>query len=159
VVRPTDTHLRSANNVMRYYVHASDGDIGHVQGLLVEDRTWAVRYFIVNTSNWWLGHAVLISPEWIDDVYWAESKLVVSMSRQAVKNSPAYHSNEFDRGQEASLHAHYGYRGYWPLHPLDKRPFKLGNVDPRSDKANPNTPLAHDPGDDDGEDDEAAEIR
>jgi len=114
VERPTDTHLRSANNVMRYYVHASDGDIGHVEGLLVEDRTWAIRYFIVNTSNWWLGHTVLISPEWIDDVYWAESKLMVSMSRQSVKDSPAYHPNELDRVQESALHAHYGHRGYWP---------------------------------------------
>jgi hypothetical protein len=115
VERPTDTHLRSANNVMRYYVHASDGDIGHVQGLLVEDKTWAIRYFIVNTSNWWLGHAVLVSPEWIDDVYWAESKVVVSMSRQAVKDSPTYNPKEFNRGQEAALHAHYGYQGYWPV--------------------------------------------
>jgi hypothetical protein len=116
--RPTDMHLRSANEIMRYYVHASDGDIGHVQGLLIEDRTWAIRYFIVNTSNWWLGHAVLISPEWVDDVYWAESKLVVSMSRQSVKDSPARPSNQLDRGQEAALHAHYGHRGYWPAeHP------------------------------------------
>jgi hypothetical protein len=114
--RPTDTHLRSANDVMRYYVQASDGDIGHVQGLLVEDRTWAVRYFIVNTSNWWLGHAVLISPEWIDDVYWAESKLVVSISRQAVKDSPSYDpSAVLDRTQEEALHVHYGHAGYWPL--------------------------------------------
>jgi hypothetical protein len=115
VRRPTDTHLRSANNVMRYYVHAGDGDIGHVEGLLVEDKTWAVRYFLVNTSNWWLGHTVLISPEWIEDVFWAESKLVLSMSREAVKHAPAYHPNEFARGQEAALHAHYGHQGYWGI--------------------------------------------
>jgi len=114
--RPSDTHLRSVNNVMRYYVHANDGDIGHVQGLLIEEKTWAVRYFIVNTSNWWLGHAVLISPEWIDDVFWAESKLVVSMSRQAVKDAPAYSEDMLlDRDQEESLAAHYSRVGYWSL--------------------------------------------
>src|ERR1700735_1836952 len=32
-----DPHLRSGNAVMRYYVHASDGDIGHVEGFLVEE--------------------------------------------------------------------------------------------------------------------------
>jgi hypothetical protein len=112
--RPTDTHLRSVNNVVRYYVQANDGDIGHVQGLLVEDRTWAIRYFIVNTSNWWLGHAVLISPEWIDDVYWAESKLVLSLSRQAVKDAPAFDpAARVDRAQEEALHTHYGHEGYW----------------------------------------------
>jgi hypothetical protein len=112
--RPTDSHLRSVNNVTRYYVHASDGDIGHVQGLLVEEKTWAVRYIIVNTSNWWLGHAVLISPEWIKDVYWADSKLVVSISRRAVKDAPVYDPHSIlNRAQEQAVHAHYGLWGYW----------------------------------------------
>jgi hypothetical protein len=104
-----DPHLRSANDVMRYYVHATDGDIGHVQGLLVEEKTWAIRYIIVNTSNWWLGHQVLIAPEWIDDVYWAESKLEVALTRDAVKHSPAYDSSvPLDLEQEAVIHKHYG---------------------------------------------------
>ena len=58
-----DVHLRSGNEIMRYYVHASDGDLGHVQGLIVDEKSWAIRYIIVNTSNWWLGHEVLIAPE------------------------------------------------------------------------------------------------
>jgi hypothetical protein len=56
--RGDDIHLRSGNEIMRYYLHASDGDIGHVQGLIVDEKTWAIRYIIVNTSNWWLGHKV-----------------------------------------------------------------------------------------------------
>jgi hypothetical protein len=104
-----DPHLRSVNGVMRYYVHATDGDIGHVQGMLVDERTWAIRYVIVNTSNWWLGHDVLIAPEWIDDVYWAESKLEVSVTRDAVKHAPAYDpSIPLSREQEAGIHKHYG---------------------------------------------------
>jgi hypothetical protein len=55
-----DPHLRSGNAIMRYYVHANDGDLGHVGGLLVDERSWAIRYVIFNTSNWWLGHKVLI---------------------------------------------------------------------------------------------------
>lgn len=107
-------HLRSANEVMRYYVHATDGDIGHVQGLLVEEKSWAIRYIIVNTSNWWIGHEVLIAPEWIDDVYWAESKLEVSLTRQAVKDAPAYDSTvPLDRELETGIHEHYGRNGYW----------------------------------------------
>jgi hypothetical protein len=108
-------HLRSANGVMRYYVHATDGDIGHVEGMLVEEKTWAIRYIIVNTSNWWIGHQVLIAPEWIDDVYWAESTLEVSLTRQAVKESPAYDANvPLDRVLETGIYEHYGRDGYWP---------------------------------------------
>jgi uncharacterized protein YrrD len=111
-----DLHLRSANNVMRYYVHATDGDIGHVQGILVEEKTWAIRYLVVNTSNWWLGHEVLIAPEWIDHIFWEESKVVVALTRQAVKDAPPYDSkNPLHREQEKVLHAYYGHTGYWPL--------------------------------------------
>src|ERR1700723_1471874 len=114
--RQNDLHLRSANQVMRYYIHATDGDIGHVDGILVEDGTWAIRYLVVNTSNWWLGHEVLIAPEWIDHIFWEESKVVVALSRQAVKNAPAYDSQRtLLRAQEKLLHAHYGHSGYWAI--------------------------------------------
>lgn len=107
-----DSHLRSGNAVMRYYVHATDGDIGHVQGMLVDEETWAIRYVIVNTSNWWLGHEVLIAPEWIDDVYWAESKLEVALTRQSVKDAPIYDSKAaFGPEKETTLHEHYGRNG------------------------------------------------
>jgi hypothetical protein len=107
-------HLHSANEVTRYYVHASDGDIGHVQGFLVDEETWAIRYIIVNTSNWWLGHQVIIAPQWIDDVNWAECTVTVGQARQAVKSSPPYDPTALlDREQEARVHAHYGRNGYW----------------------------------------------
>jgi hypothetical protein len=109
-----DPHLRSGNAIMRYYVHASDGDIGHVQGLLVDEKSWAIRYLIVNTSNWWLGHQVLIAPKWIDDVSWTESTVSVGLTRQAVKNAPHYDPiGTLDREQEADIHEHYGRHGYW----------------------------------------------
>ncbi len=110
-----DLHLRSGNAVMRYYVHASDGDIGHVQGLLVDEDSWAIRYLIVDTSNWWLGHQVLIAPQWIDQVSWAESTVSVGMARQSIKDSPAYDPDAaLDRAQEAGIHTHYGRAGYRP---------------------------------------------
>jgi hypothetical protein len=99
---------------MRYYVHASDGDIGHVQGFLVDEKTRAIRYLIVNTSNWWLGHQLIIAPQWIDEVDWAESTVTVGLTRKLVKNSPPYDPTAlFDREQEVRVHAHYGRNGYW----------------------------------------------
>ena len=110
-----DVHLRSGNEIIRYYVHASDGDIGHVQGLIVDENSWAIRYIIVNTSNWWLGHQVIIAPEWIDDVDWAESKLSIDLTRQAIKDSPHYDPNApLSRERETQIHTHYGRAGYWP---------------------------------------------
>jgi hypothetical protein len=115
VIHGADSHLRSGNAVMRYYVNASDGDIGHVQALLVDEGSWAIRYIVVNTSNWWLGHNVLIAPEWIGYVSWAESSLSVNLTRQAIQDSPPYDAATALSGeQEAGIHAHYGRVGSRP---------------------------------------------
>ena len=109
-----DPHLRSSNKVMTYYIHATDGEIGHVQGVLVEEKTWAIRYLIVNTSNWWLGHQVLIAPQWIEDVSWLEGTVSVNLTRHAVKDAPAYDPvKPLERHQEDALVKHYSRPGYW----------------------------------------------
>lgn len=109
-----DPHLRDCKAVMKYHIEATDGDIGHIQGLLVEEETWAIRYIIVNTSNWWLGHEVLIAPQWIQDVNWYDATISVNLTRQALKDAPPYDSAiSLDREQEALIHEHYARAGYW----------------------------------------------
>ena len=110
----SDPHLRSCRTVMKYHIHASDGDIGHVEGLLVDDETWAIRYIVVDTSNWWMGHKVLIAPQWIEEVNWADSLVSVKMSRQRIKDAPPYMPDApLERRVEAGLYDHYGQPGYW----------------------------------------------
>ena len=58
-------HLRSSRAVTGYHIQATDGDIGHVEDFLVDDHSWAIRYMIVDTTNWWPGKKVLVAPAWI----------------------------------------------------------------------------------------------
>lgn len=107
-------HLRSCREVMGYHVHADDGDIGHVDGMLVDDETWAIRYLIVDTSNWWLGHRVLISPTWINAVSWADSAVSVHLSRDAIEKAAPYDpAIPVSRAQEAEIYGHYDRPAYW----------------------------------------------
>jgi hypothetical protein len=109
-----DPHLRSCNALTSYQIHASDGDIGHVCGMLIDDETWAVRYLIVDTSNWWLGHQMLVAPQWIESVSWEERTVSVKLTRQAVQDAPTYDpAATLTREDEARLYAHYGRGGYW----------------------------------------------
>ncbi|MBS1210458.1 MAG: PRC-barrel domain containing protein [Proteobacteria bacterium] len=113
--RDDDPHLRSSASLTGYHVHATDGEIGHVQGFLIDERSWAIRYIIVDTSNWWLGHQVLIAPQWFKDVSWDEEKISVDLSRQSVADAPPYDpSLVLNRVQESGLYAHYKRVGYWP---------------------------------------------
>ena len=109
-----DAHLRSCRVLLRYHIEATDGGMGQVKGLLVDEDTWAIRYLIVETSNWWFGHQVLISPQWIQEMSWPDATIAVNLTRQAVKDAPAYDSSvSLNRDQEIHLHQHHGRAGYW----------------------------------------------
>ena len=111
-----DAHLRSCRELAGYHIQALDGDIGHVEDMLVDDYTWAIRYLTVNTSNWWGGHLVLISPQWVDEVSWPDSKVSVGLTREAVREAPPYDpSLPLDRAREEAIYQHYGRPGYWPV--------------------------------------------
>ena len=112
--RTDDPHLRSCEAVDGYHVHAKDGVIGHVSGFLVDEASWAIRYLVASTSNWWMGHEVLIAPTWISCVSWPDKTVSVDLSRDAVKAAPPYDAKVLlDREWERKLHKHYGRTGYW----------------------------------------------
>lgn len=117
-----DPHLRSCDAVAGYHIQAIDGDIGHVQGFLLDDKTWAIRYLVVDTSNWWLGHKVLLAPQWIDNVNWAEKNVAIHLTRKAIQDAPPYDpSRQPERSHEAGLYHHYGRDGYWVKQDAEER--------------------------------------
>lgn len=69
---------------------------------------------MVNASNWWLGHKVLIAPQWVGGVHGSDETVSVEMDRAAVKAAPLYDpSAALDRPSETSLHTHYGRPPCW----------------------------------------------
>lgn len=113
-----DPDLRSAKEVMGYYIQASDGGIGHVKDFLVDDELWTIRYLVIDTRNWLPGKKVVISPAWIDDVNWKQTKVFTRLSRAQVKDSPEYDPDApLERDYETRLHDHYGQARYWEQTP------------------------------------------
>lgn len=112
--RDQDPHLRSCKEVVGYHIEASDGEIGHVQGLLVDEDSWAIRYLVVSTSNWWLGHEVLVAPQWIQRVSWVQRTVAVDLTREALKQAPRYDpAVPLSREMEIAVYKHYGRAAYW----------------------------------------------
>jgi uncharacterized protein YrrD len=110
----TETHLRSTREVTGYHIKATDGEIGHLEDFLFDDETWRIRYAIVDTRNWRPGQKVLLRPEWIKRVSWAEREIYASMSRRTIQKSPAWNPDRpISRKYELRLHQHYGYAPYW----------------------------------------------
>jgi hypothetical protein len=109
-----DSHLRSAEEVTGYSIAASDGEIGHLDGFVVDEDTWAIRYIEVATRSWWPGKRVLVSPAWIERVSWPDSKIYAGLSREAIQGAPEYlESMPITRAYETRLYLHYGRPPYW----------------------------------------------
>jgi hypothetical protein len=104
-----DPHLFSAEGVTGHHVEASDGEIGHVDDLLVDDQRWTIRYLVIGTRNWWPGKRVILSPWWATELDWSQRKIWMDLKREAIKTSPPYDS-EKTLSAEASdeLHDYYG---------------------------------------------------
>jgi len=125
----TDSHLRSTGAVIGYHVEATDGEIGHVAGFVIDDEAWAIRYVEVATRNWLPGKKVLVSPAWIERVSWADSKIYAGLSREAIKNAPEYLlSQPLTREYETRLHDHYGRPPYWAHEAEHQSSFSMSGV-------------------------------
>jgi sporulation protein YlmC with PRC-barrel domain len=109
-----DPHLRGVRNVLGYRVHARDGEIGHVDDLIVDDADWTIRYLVVDTTNHWPGGEVLISPEWCDGFEWSGRKAIVNVPCHKVKDSPEYRPDQaVNRELEERLYDYHGRPRYW----------------------------------------------
>jgi uncharacterized protein YrrD len=112
--KPWDAHLRSTRSVTGYDIQATDGEIGHVEDFIMDDETWAIRYLVVATKNWWPGKKVLVSPQWIQRISWPDSKVFVHLSREAIQRAPEFTAESLlSRDYEITLYGHYNHKGYW----------------------------------------------
>lgn len=109
-----DDHLRSTDEVRGYRIRATDDGVGHVEDFIVDEGNWSIRYMVVDTRNWLPGRKVLVSPNWIAGVEWVQSEVAVDLTREQVKNSPAYDpSLPVNRAYEERLYDFYGRPAYW----------------------------------------------
>lgn len=103
-----DPNLRSSAEVIGYHVAAADGAIGHIDDFLFDDRSWAIRWAVVDTRNWLPDRLVLVALASIDGVDWAERRVRVRLAREAVKASPAYNpAAGVTRDEELKVQRHF----------------------------------------------------
>ena len=107
--RPEDRHLQSSREVIGYHIHATDGEIGHVEDFIVLDRIWCIRYVVVDLHNWRPGEKVLVSPQWIESVDWTDLKVRVEHTREELRHAPRFDPAEpVNREYETRLYDYYG---------------------------------------------------
>lgn len=82
-----DFHIRSAQQVGGYHIHAIDGDIGHVVDFIFDDQNWQISHLLIDTHNWVGGEKVILAVHHIREIQRQNSKVVVDLSIDGIKNS------------------------------------------------------------------------
>jgi sporulation protein YlmC with PRC-barrel domain len=106
--------LRRFTDLRRYSLEASDGAVGRVDDVYLDDQSWTVRYLVVDTGTWLSGRKVLISPAAIRGMDTAGERVRTGLTRRQVEESPSIDTAKpVSRQHETALQTYYGYAPYW----------------------------------------------
>jgi hypothetical protein len=112
-----DSHLRSAEELFGYQVNAFEGDVGTLTDFIVEDEDWNIRYMVVDLSSW-LGSEkqILVALEWVSNIDVSRKEVLIDLSQDAVKFSPAFDpSLPVNRQYEEVIYDYHGRPKYWQV--------------------------------------------
>jgi len=106
--------LISISRVYGTLLEGTDGRVGTVKDLLFDGDDWKVRYLDVDTGKWLPGRRVILSPNVVHSVDYANHRLAVPLTRQQVADSPPLEAEmPVSRQKEMELARYYAWGAYW----------------------------------------------
>jgi hypothetical protein len=101
--------IRSARSFRGRHLMARDGEIGHVDNCMVEDESWTLPYFLIDTSNWIGGTHVLVPTTAVRELDAVDRELGIDLTMERIRSAPEYDASQpLDSILEGHLRAHYG---------------------------------------------------
>ena len=91
----------SSKELNGFHIQATDGEIGHVDDVLVDEDNWNIRYLVLDTSNWIGGRAVVVSSRVLKAVDLPDRIVRVDVARDDVRHSPELDSIDIGPGEDA----------------------------------------------------------
>jgi hypothetical protein len=107
--RENDDHLRSANEIIGYSIHAIDGDLGAVDDLIVDTETWTIVLVALDTRRWLPGRKVFVPVPWVSDISWVKRRIDVDLTRETISTAPPL-EDPIEPNTFNTLYAHFGKR-------------------------------------------------
>jgi hypothetical protein len=104
--------LRPIKELGTYRLHATDGDIGHLEQFYFDDRDWKIRYFVVDIGTWLHGRKVLMSPSAIIGVDALTRTINTAFTKQQVQESDdvrRHKPEELEQPHDYSLYLGWPY--------------------------------------------------
>jgi len=82
-----DKHLRSMQAVTGYHIQSVDGEIGHVNSFMVDDKNWAIHELVIETGHWYSGKEILIPTSKVKKISYEEAKVFVSLTKEDIQQT------------------------------------------------------------------------
>lgn len=79
-----DPDLRSALDLTGYQVWATDGEVGRLEGFILDEASWHLGYLDVKAGDWLLGRSVLIPTRWVKSVSWADFRVKLHHGKSGI---------------------------------------------------------------------------
>ena len=117
--------LLSIKSLSNKNVEATDGHIGEVHTYLFDDRSWIVRYLVIDTGKWLPGKKVLVTPSALGKPDGVKNVFPIELTKDQIRHSPDIDTEKpVSRQQEIRLHKYYNWVPYWggPLGPVPMLP-------------------------------------
>jgi hypothetical protein len=106
--------LRVTSTLKGTPIEAKDGKLGSVADHLLDDRTWKIRWLVVDTGTWLAGRKVLIHPSAIRSIDEAATGLACDLTRAQIEASPGITDDEpVSLQMENHLYDYYGWNPMW----------------------------------------------
>jgi hypothetical protein len=80
--------LHSSAEVIGCGIEATDGAVGSVADLVVDDETWEITDVLVDSRGWLPGRILLISPGAIERVDWDAKTVHLRLAREDILKAP-----------------------------------------------------------------------
>ncbi len=87
--------LHKISKLHGFHIVASDGEIGHLDDVLV-DEAMNVHHLVIDTSNWIGGRALLLPPTAVAEIDSPNKQIRVLMTRDQVARSPSVETAEIE---------------------------------------------------------------
>ena len=87
----TEPTLRSVDEVVGYDIEGTDEGVGNVADIVIDTRTWALRYLVVDTRKWLpFSRKVLVPVARIRDISFPQQAVRLDLTRAQIEQCPEF---------------------------------------------------------------------
>ena len=106
--------LEAISALKGYAIEASDGAMGSVGDFLFDDRTWKMRWLVIDTGTWLTERKVLVHPSAVKQAEHQRRAFAVKLTKAQVEGSPSILQDQPVSAQmERRLYDYYGWDPLW----------------------------------------------